>query len=161
NILGPLTNPAGARRQVMGVADPRLLPLVVGALHELGQERALVVHGARGMDEISPAGPTQVAELSGGRIQRYEVAPGDLGLPEADLSELEGGSPEENAATIRAVLDGEPGGPRTATLLNAAAAIYVAGRASSLEEAVTVAAAAVDEGRAKDALVRLSAASNG
>ncbi|HKJ01604.1 MAG TPA: anthranilate phosphoribosyltransferase, partial [Longimicrobiales bacterium] len=159
NILGPLTNPAGARRQVMGVADPRLLPLVAHALRELGQERALVVHGARGMDEISPAGPTHVAELSAGEIREYDVSSEELGLPEADLSDLAGGSPEENAAVISDVLAGAAGAPRRATLLNAGAAIYVAGLAPSLPAAVTLAAASVDEGRARDALERLRAAS--
>jgi anthranilate phosphoribosyltransferase len=160
NILGPLTNPAGARRQVMGVADPRLLPLVVRALQELGQERALVVHGARGMDEISPAGPTHVAELSAEGIREYEVSPPELGLPEADLADLAGGSPDDNAALIREVLAGAPGGPRAATLLNAGAAIYVAGLAPSLPEAVALAATSVDDGRARDALERLRAASH-
>ena len=160
NILGPLTNPAGARRQVMGVADPRLLPLVVRALQELGQERALVVHGARGMDEISPAGPTHVAELFAEGIREYEVSPPELGLPEADLADLAGGSPDENAELIRHVLAGAPGGPRTATLLNAGAAIYVAGLAPSLPEAVALAASSVDDGRARDALERLRAASH-
>lgn len=160
NILGPLTNPAGALRQVMGVADARLLPLVVRALRELGQERALVVHGARGMDEISPAGPTHVAELSAEGIREYDVSPDEVGLPDVDLAELAGGSPDENAATIREVLDGRKGAPRTATLLNAGAAIYVAGLAPSLEEAVVRAAASVDDGRARDALERLRVASN-
>jgi anthranilate phosphoribosyltransferase len=160
NILGPLTNPAGARRQVMGVADPRLLPLVVRALEELGQERALVVHGARGMDEISPTGPTHVAELSEDGIREYDVTPQELGLGEADLETLAGGSPDENAQVIRSVLDGDEGGPRTATLLNAGAAIYVAGGAVTLEEAIVAAAASVDEGRARDALARLRAASH-
>ena len=160
NILGPLTNPAGALRQVMGVADARLLPLVVQALRELGQERALVVHGARGMDEISPAGPTHVAELSAEGIREYDVSPGELGLPEADLAELAGGSPEENATVVRGVLGGRPGGARTATLLNAGAAIYVAGLAPTLEQAMARATASVDEGLARDALERLRAASN-
>jgi anthranilate phosphoribosyltransferase len=158
NILGPLTNPAGARRQVMGVADPRLLDLVAGALAELAQERALVVHGAPGMDEISPSGITQVAELRDGRVTRYEVSPADLGLEEIPLAGLAGGGPGDNARTIEAVLGGEVGAARTATLLNAAGAIYVAGRAATLTEGVVQAAAAVDDGRARDALARLRAA---
>ena len=158
NILGPLTNPAGARRQVMGVADPRLLELVSGALAELGQERALVVHGAPGMDEISPAGPTEVAEVVDGQVRHYTTSPEALGLEAAGLGTLAGGEPEENAETIRRVLDGEAGAPRTATLLNAAAAIYVAGKAATLEEGVTRAASSVDEGRARDALERLRSA---
>ncbi|GMV07314.1 MAG: anthranilate phosphoribosyltransferase [Gemmatimonadota bacterium] len=158
NILGPLTNPAGARRQVMGVADPRLLDLVAGALAELGQERALVVHGEPGLDEISPAGPTAVAEVAAGEVRRYRVDPGGLGLEPVGLEALRGGDPDENADTIRRVLGGEEGPPRSATLLNAAAAIYVAGRAATLEEGVERAAASVDEGRARDALERLRAA---
>lgn len=155
NILGPLTNPAGARRQVMGVADPRLLDLVAGALAELGQERALVVHGEPGLDEISPAGPTDVAEVAAGEVRRYRVDPGALGLEPVGLEALRGGDPGENADTIRRVLGGEEGPPRSATLLNAAGAIYVAGRAATLEEGVERAAASVDEGRARDALERL------
>ncbi|HSW31106.1 MAG TPA: anthranilate phosphoribosyltransferase [Longimicrobiales bacterium] len=158
NILGPLTNPAGARRQVMGVADPRLLDLVAGALAELAQERALVVHGAPGMDEISPSGVTHVAELRDGRVTRYEVSPADLGLEEIALAGLAGGGPGDNARTIESVLGGAAGAARTATLLNAAAAIYVAGKAASLAEGATLAAAAVDDGRAGDALARLRAA---
>jgi anthranilate phosphoribosyltransferase len=158
NLLGPLTNPAGARRQVMGVADPRLLDLVAGALAELGQERALVVHGAPGMDEISPTGTTQVAELRDGRVLRYQAAPADLGVEEIPLEGLAGGGPDDNARTILAILAGEPGAARTATLLNAAAAIYVAGKAATLSEGVTQAATAVDDGRARDALERLRAA---
>lgn len=160
NILGPLTNPAGARRQVMGVADPRLLDLVAGALAELGQERALVVHGEPGMDEISPSGPTRVAEVRSGKVTRYEVSPAEIGVEVASPGALAGGDPSENAATIRAVLDGMRGAPRTAALLNAAAAIYVAGRAETLTEGVRRATASVDEGRARDALERLRVATN-
>ena len=160
NILGPLTNPAGARRQVMGVADPRLLDLVAGALAELGQERALVVHGEPGMDEISPSGPTRVAEVRSGKVIRYATSPAEIGVEVASPGALAGGNPSENAATIRAVLDGMPGAPRTATLLNAAAAIYVAGRAETLTEGVRRAAGSVDEGRARDALERLRVATN-
>lgn len=160
NILGPLTNPAGARRQVMGVADPRLLELVAGALAELGQERALVVHGAPGMDEISPAGPTRVAEVAEGVVCQYQTSPEELGLEQVGLHALAGGEPGENADIIRQVLDGKKGAPRTATLLNAAAAIYVGGKATSLADGVTEAAASVDEGRAADALERLRRATH-
>lgn len=161
NILGPLTNPAGARRQVMGVADPRLLDLVAGALAELGQARALVVHGAPGMDEISPAGVTRVAEVAEGAVRHYETSPEDLGLERVAVSGLAGGEPEENAEIITRVLDGAPGAPRSATLLNAAGAIYVAGRATSLAQGVELAAASVDQGRAREALERLRAATQG
>ena len=159
NLLGPLTNPAGARRQVVGVADPAFLELVVHALAELGHERALVVHGEPGLDEISPCGPTHVAELRGGEVSAWEVAPRELGLEEARPEELAGGEPEENAAVVRAVLAGERGAARTAVLINAAAAFYVAGRAVSLAEGVAAARQALDSGMAAAVLDRLVRAS--
>ena len=161
NLLGPLTNPAGARRQVVGVADPAFLELVVRALAELGHERALVVHGEPGLDEISPCGPTHVAELKDGAVSTWRVTPGELGLEEVRPEELAGGEPEENAAVVRAVLAGEQGPARTAVLINAAAAYYVAGRAESLAEGVGAAAQAIDSGMAAavlDQLVRASQA---
>lgn len=160
NLLGPLTNPAGARRQVVGVADPAFLELVVRALAELGHERAMVVHGEPGLDEISPCGPTRVAELRGGAVSTWQVAPGDLGLDEVAPGELAGGEPAENAAVIRAVVSGEDrGAARTAVLINAAAAYYVAGRVESLREGVSAAAAAIDSGGAAGVLDRLVSAS--
>ncbi len=156
NLLGPLTNPAGARRQVMGVADPGLLDLVVGALAELGHVRALVVHGEPGMDEVSPAGPTRVAELRDGAVETREVSPEDLGVGTAAVEGLAGGEPHENAELIMRVLRGqERGGARTASVLNAAAAIYVADRAGSLAEGVRAAQASIDSGAALGALERL------
>lgn len=161
NILGPLTNPAGARRQVVGVADPELLPLIAEALAELGHTRAMVVHGAPGMDEVSPSGPTEVAELAEGSIRRYRLDPQALGLELQPVTALAGGLPDENAALIRKILEGEePGAPRSATLLNAAAAIYVAGKAESVQEGVERAAASIDEGAARDVLDRLREASH-
>jgi len=160
NILGPLANPAGARRQVVGVADPRFLGLVVRALAELGHLRALVVHGAPGMDEISPAGHTRVAELSDAGIREYEIKPGDLGADHSYLEGLRGGGPEENAAIILRALDGELGAPRNATVLNAAGAIYVAGKAKTLREAADIAVESIHSGAARDALERLKVASN-
>lgn len=160
NLLGPLTNPAGARRQVVGVADPAFLELVVRALAELGHERALVAHGEPGLDEISPCGPTRIAELRDGSVSTWETSPAELGLDEVRPEELAGGDPDENAAVIRAVLAGEPGAARTAVLINAAAAFYVAGRAGSLAEGVASAAGAIDSGAAAavlDGLVRASA----
>ncbi len=161
NVLGPLTNPAGARRQVIGVSDPALLGLLVSALEELGQTRALVVHGAPGMDELSPAGPTQIAELSEAGRRDYTVTPQELGLEAADLDSLAGGTPEENARTIESVLAGEPGGPRTASVLNAAAALWVGGSVASLAEGVREAEASIDSGAAGRALERLRAATSG
>ncbi len=161
NVLGPLTNPAGARRQVMGVADPALLDLVVRALAELEHIRALVVHGEPGMDEITPEGRTRVAELAHGQIQVQEITPDQLGLEPASLEGLAGGDPEENAALIRRILEGkEQGSGRSACVLNAAAAIYVGEEAPSLEDAVTVAESALDSGAALDALERLKDATN-
>lgn len=160
NILGPLTNPAGARRQVIGVADPELLGLVVRSLSELGHIRALVVHGAPGMDEISPSGHTRVAELSEGGIREYEITPGELGADESFLEGIRGGEPAENADTILRVLDDELGAARNVTVLNAAAAIYVSGRVDSLREAADVAVESIRSGAARDTLERLRAASN-
>jgi anthranilate phosphoribosyltransferase len=162
NILGPLTNPAGARRQVVGVSDPRLLPLIVAALQELGHAHALVVHGEAGMDEISPRGPTRVAELSEGRVREYTVTPEEVGVEPRPLEELAGGEPEENARIIEGVLSGtDRGGARSAVLLNAGAAIRVAGRAESLADGVQKAAQSVDEGAAAEALEKLREATRG
>ncbi len=161
NVLGPLTNPAGARRQVMGVADPALLDLVVHALAELEHVRALVVHGEPGMDEITPEGSTRVAELVAGEIKERDITPEDLGLASASLSGLAGGEPEENAQLIRRILEGsEHGSGRTACVLNAAGAIWVGEKAESLEAAVAAAESALDSGAALDALERLKDATN-
>lgn len=161
NILGPLTNPAGARRQVIGVADPELLPLVVRSLSELGHIRALVVHGAPGMDEISPSGHTRVAELSEGGIREYQIRPADLGADESFFLEgLAGGEPEDNAATIRRVLDGEMGAPRNVTVLNAAAAIYVSGVTNSLRDAAEIAVESLRSGVAREKLDELVEVTN-
>lgn len=160
NLLGPLANPAGARRQVVGVADPAFLDLVVRALAELRHDRALVVHGEPGLDELSPCGPTRVAELRDGVVARYRITPGELGLAAVAPEELAGGEPAQNAAVVSAVLAGEDrGAARTAVVVNAAAAFYVAGRANSLAEGVAAAAESIDSGAAADALDRLIRAS--
>jgi len=160
NILGPLTNPAGAQRQVIGVADPELIDVVAGSLQELGHIRALVVHGEPGMDEISPSGVTSVAQLSESGVTRFTVTPEACGLERADLASLAGGEPSENAAVIERVLGGEQGGARTAVLLNAAGALYVGGAVESLEAGVRLAESSIDEGRAADALRLLKEATN-
>ncbi len=160
NILGPLTNPAGARRQVIGVADPELLGLVVRSLSELGHIRAMVVHGAPGMDEISPSGHTRVAELSENGIREYEITPAQLGADESFLEGIRGGEPTENADIILRVLNDELGAARNVTVLNAAAAIYVSGRVTSLREAADVAVESIDSGAARETLERLRTASN-
>jgi anthranilate phosphoribosyltransferase len=160
NVLGPLTNPAGARRQVIGVADERLIDLLIRTLAELNHERAMVVHGEPGMDEISPSGSTRVAELSKDGIREFVISPEEVGLEPEPLDALGGGEPGENAETILGVLDGRPGGPRTVTLLNAAAAIYVAGGAPTLADGVARATESVDDGRARDAYQHLKDATN-
>ena len=160
NLLGPLANPAGARRQVVGVADPGFLELVVRGLAELGHERALVVHGAPGMDEISPCGPTRVAELRGGCVSSYDVTPADFGIEPVSPEALAGGEPEQNAAVVRSVVEGSERGPaRSAVLVNAAAAFQVAGRVASLAEGAAAAANAIDCGAAGTVLDNLVRAS--
>ena len=149
NVLGPLTNPAGARRQVIGVADPHLVSLLVMALKELGHARGLVVHGSPGMDEISPTAATRVAELRDGQVSEREVTPGALGIEPHPLEGLAGGSVAENAEVIRDVLSGKRrDAARSATLLNAAAAIYVSDLASTLAQGITLATEAIDSGAA-------------
>ncbi len=160
NLLGPLANPAGARRQVVGVADPAFLELVVRALAELGHERALVVHGAPGMDEVSPCGATRVAELRGGRVSSYEVTPTDFAIEPVAPEALAGGEPDRNAAVVRAVVEGSERGPaRSAVLVNAAAAFQVSGRVDSLAEGAAAAANAIDSGAAGTVLDNLVRAS--
>ncbi len=162
NLLGPLTNPAGARRQMVGVAEPGILWLIVEALRELGHKRALVVHGSPGMDEMSPLGPTQVAELrEDGSIVEGMIRPGQLGLGTFSADSLRGGNPEENATVIRRVLQGkEEGGARAAVLLNAAGALYVAGTGESLPEALELAREGLDSGAGILKLEELKEASN-
>jgi anthranilate phosphoribosyltransferase len=157
NLLGPLTNPAGARRQVVGVADPNLLELIAEGLHELGHTHALVVHGQPGLDEFSPIGPTDVLELRNGQVRRYEVTPEQLlGSRPSDADGLRGGTPDYNAHVVTGVLDGSiRGAARGAVLMNAAAAIYIAGKADSLESATGVAQHALDNGLGTMALDRL------
>ena len=156
NLLGPLTNPAGARRQVVGVTDPGLLDLVAGALLELGHHRALVVHGQPGLDELSPLGTTDVAEVADGAVRRYAVAPGDFGWAGFDARDLAGGDPDHNARVILEVFGGERrDAARAAVTLNAGAALYVAGRAGSLADGVERAERGIDEGAGLEGLERL------
>ena len=159
NILGPLTNPAGARRQVIGVADVRLLDLIPNALLALGHIRALVVHGAPGMDEVSPVGPTRVVELRDGRLEDYEVTPEELGLEAVAPQSLAGGEPDANGKIILDVLRGGAGPARTAVVMNAAAAILVGDLAESWGAAVARAEQAIDQGSALASLEALRAAS--
>jgi len=154
NLLGPLTNPAGARRQVIGVSDPRFLKTVAGALGELGTERALVVSSEDGLDEFSASGETHVVEVNDGELSSYEVAPEQVGLDRAADGAVGAGTPDENAAVLRAVLDGAGGTERSLTVLNAGAAIYAAGRADDLEAGVRRAEEAIDAGEARTVLER-------
>jgi anthranilate phosphoribosyltransferase len=159
NVLGPLTNPAGARAQVVGVFAPDLVPTIAQVLLQLGARRAFVVHGAAGIDELSPAGPNLVAEVVDGRVIARTIDPLDLGVPRCDAKELGGGSPAENAAAIRRVFEGADGGARDAILLNAAGAIAAAGHAADLREGLEIAREALASGAAAerlDALVAFS-----
>jgi anthranilate phosphoribosyltransferase len=157
NVLGPLTNPAGARAQVVGVYEPSLVRTLADVLAQLGARRAFVVHGADGIDELSPAGPNLVCEVVDGGVREREIDPLELGVPRCDPAELRGGSPEENANAIRAVFAGEEGGRRSAILLNAAGAIAAAGRAGDLREGLELAREAVDSGAAAARLNELIA----
>jgi anthranilate phosphoribosyltransferase len=157
NVLGPLTNPAGARAQVVGVYAPPLVRTLAEVLARLGARRAFVVHGAGGIDELSPAGPNVVCEVVEGRVAERTIDPRDLGLPLCDAAELRGGDPVANAAAIRAVLGGADGGRRSAILLNAAGAIAAAGHAEDLREGLEVARLAVDSGAALARLDELAA----
>jgi anthranilate phosphoribosyltransferase len=157
NVLGPLTNPAGARSQVVGVYSPELVRTIANVLASLGARRAFVVHGANGIDELSPAGPNLVCEVVDGRVVERSIDPVDLGVPLCAHEELGGGSPEENAAVIRQVFAGANGGRRSAILLNAAGAIAAGGLAHDLREGLEVAREALDSGAAAERLERLVA----
>jgi anthranilate phosphoribosyltransferase len=159
NFLGPLTNPAGATRQLIGVSDPGYLELMAGALVELGCERALLVSSEDGMDEISIAAETRVVEVGPGGIVHYMIAPEQVGLERADPGSVRGGTPEHNAEIARSVLDGEAGPRRALVVLNAGAALQVSDRVSSLEEGVRMAEEAIDSGAARDAVARFVARS--
>ena len=159
NLLGPLSNPAGAKRQVMGVYDPRLLEPLAEVLGRLGATRAWTVHG-QGLDELTTTGETEVAEWKDGTVRRFTVTPEDAGLPRASLDALRGGDAEENAAALRALLDGAKGAYRDIVLLNAAAALVVADRAADLAEGAALAAKVIDDGRAARALADLVEATN-
>jgi anthranilate phosphoribosyltransferase len=155
NLLGPLTNPAGSQRQVLGVFSADVVDLVAATLAELGVERALVVHGAGGLDEISPAGETQIAEVRAGTIRRYTVSPEDFRLQRAPLHAIRGGTPEENAKLIRELLEGERGAPHDAVVMNASAALVVTDNAADFRSGAEMAAKAIASGAAKEKLRQL------
>ncbi|MGZ4383955.1 MAG: anthranilate phosphoribosyltransferase [Gaiellaceae bacterium] len=157
NVLGPLTNPAGARCQVIGVYSSELVRPIAEALVQLGSERAFVVHGAGGLDELSPVGPNDVCEVRDGRVIERVIDPLDLGVPRCDPEELRGGAPAENAAAIRDVFRGANGGRRNAIILNAAGAIAAAGLAEDLPEGIEQARDALFSRRAEERLDELVA----
>lgn len=160
NLLGPLSNPAGARHQLIGVFDPAYLVPLAEALKSLGAERAWIVHGNDGLDEITTTDKTHVAELHQGRIRTFEITPEDAGIARAHPRDLKGGTPAENADALRAVLDGQKGAYRDIAIFNAAGALIVAGLAENLEDGVRRAAHAIDSGAARHALQRLVDISN-
>ena len=155
NLLGPLTNPAGATRQIVGVPRPELTQVMARALMLLGAKRAGVVHGAGGIDEISTTGHTKVSECRDGAVHTFFVHPGEFGLAKASPSDLRGGDAVANASIVRSVLDGRKGAPRDIVLFNAGAALLVAGRVSSIREGIAQAVVAIDSGKAKDTLDRM------
>ncbi len=161
NLLGPLTNPAGATRQLVGVPRPEFTELVARSLALLGSDRAWVVHGADGLDEISTTGYTKVSECRGGAVNTFYVHPADFGVPRAMPADLQGGDAAENAAIARAILDGRTGPARDIVLLNAAAALLIAGEAATIPLGIARAAEAIDSGRAREVLARLVATSGG
>jgi anthranilate phosphoribosyltransferase len=155
NLLGPLTNPAGASRQLVGVPRPELTELVARSLAQLGAERAWVVHGADGLDEISISGYTKVSECRDGAVNTFYLHPADVGLPKSPAAALRGGDAGDNAAIARAVLSGQPGAPRDIVLLNAAASLLIAGKVATIPAGLTMAADAIDSGRAAGVLEKL------
>lgn len=156
NILGPLTNPAGAKRQVIGVADPAMARRMAEVLGILGSERALVVHGDDGMDELSVTGPSQVWELKDGSVNEYQFNPNSVGLPTSDAHALAATSADNSAEIVKSVLGGSSGPARDVVLLNAAAALVVAGESDTLSDGVRLAAESIDSGAASQSLDALT-----
>ncbi len=155
NLLGPLTNPAGASRQIVGVPRSELTQLLAQTLLQLGASRAWVVHGADGIDELSTTGYTKVSECREGTVNTFFVHPSDFGLAKATAADLKGGDAVENAAIVRAILDGRGGPPRDVVLLNAGAALFVAGRAESVRDGIAQAGRAIDSGAAASTLATM------
>jgi anthranilate phosphoribosyltransferase len=156
NLLGPLTNPAGATAQVIGVYAENLVETVAEALSLLGLKRALVVHGSDGLDEITISGPTRIAELHDGRVRRYDLNPEECGLRRASLDAIVGGDAATNAGILLSVLDGDTSPRRDVVLMNAAAALIAAGKAEAFPEGVRLAGASLDSGAAKEKLKALA-----
>ena len=160
NILGPLTNPAGVKRQLTGAFSPKLLVTMAETLRELGSERAWLVHGSDGTDELSIAGPSAVAALENGAVREFNISPSDAGLPVHPFESILGGTPAENAVALRALLDGAPSAYRDAVLLNAAAALLVADKVTSLPDGVAAARTSIDSGAARKAVETLARITN-
>jgi anthranilate phosphoribosyltransferase len=155
NFLGPMTNPAGATRQALGVSDPDMVEKMVETLRRLGSSHVISFHGSDGLDELATSGPSHVVELVDGEMRRWELDPADHGIPRASLEDIAGGSPEANASAIRAVLDGEAGPRRDIVVLNAAAGLLAADLAEGMDEALALGGEAIDGGRARAALDKL------
>ena len=160
NLLGPMTNPAGARRQLLGVYDRAKVPVLAQVLNDLGSDHAIVVHGSDGLDEITTTGVTWAAEVRGGTVSEYVIDSQDLGFPRVDLEALRGGAPEENAEALRRLLAGESGPYHDIVCLNAGAALYIAGQADSIEAGVSLSRTVLSEGRAARKLDQLREATN-
>jgi len=160
NLMGPLSNPAGAGRQLTGVFDRRWVAPMAEVLGKLGTERAWVVHGSDGIDELTTTGPSAVAEWKDGKVTAFEVTPEEAGLPRATAAALKGGDPATNALAVNALLDGHPGAYRDIVLYNSAAALLVAGKAASLRAGVQMAADAIASGKARATLEKLVAITN-
>ena len=161
NLLGPLTNPAGAQHQILGVSQPHWVLPMAQTLAKLGTVHSWVVHGADGIDEVSVSGTTHIAEIKGDTIREFHITPEELGLTAHPLTALAGGVPQENASAITRLLDGEPGAFRDIVTMNAAAGLHVFGSAADLPTGISMAQAAIDSGKAKATLSALAALSNG
>ena len=160
NLLGPLCNPAGAQRQLLGVSNDRWRAPMVETLRDLGSTHAWVVHGEDGLDEITTTGTTFVTELKDGKLSEFEITPEDYGITRVDIADLRGGAPEVNAAALTALLNGESGAYRDIVRLNAGAALYIAGLADSVEAGIVTATKSIDSGKAKAALNKLIKVTN-
>ena len=161
NLLGPLTNPGGATRQLVGVPRAEFTELMARALLLLGSERAWVVHGADGIDELTTTGYTKVSECRDGSVNTFYLHPSDVGLPKASLASLKGGDAHHNARIIEGILDGERGPARDVVLLNAGAALFIAGAASTVEQGILQASRAIDRGDVKKTLAQMVSISTG
>ena len=160
NLLGPLTNPAMATHQLIGIYSGEMVGMIAQVLRNLGSSRAMVVHGLEGLDEISLCGPTKVAELRNGEVKEYTIEPEQFSFERCRLEELHGGNPQESAVIVRAILDGKKGPPRDVVLLNSGAALYVSGSAETIASGIKVAADSIDSGKARRKLAQLVELSN-